>query len=979
MKFKINHLTGGRIAQLVGATVLAGALIAGTCVASAFAPMITTFLCGTGASFENEDFKQAAAQSDELCQSVAEEGIALLRNENNALPLSSKKVNVFGWNATDQGFLLSGIGSGSSTIVEEKKVTFLDALEEEGFEYNQDIIDLYNDYDSTNRPYSNARIPLVQPGIDAYSEDLLSAAEDFSDTAIVVISRIAGENVGEIPLTQQKSHGQATDTSRTYLEISTEEEDLLEMCRERFNKVIVIINSTNQMELGFLEDLDIDACLNVGIMGQSGALGIPRILAGDVTPSGRLTDIYSRDYFLDPTYSNYVRSGNYVTYLEDIYYGYKYYETAAYEGYLNYDEAVMYPFGYGLSYAEFEWDLVHLELDGEEITTFDNLTLEADSEVTLNFSVTNTSTEYKGSDVMQIYVTAPYYDGGIEKPYVKLVNFEKSVTLEPGQTQNNIKISFTAYDLASYDCYDANDNGAATWELDGGNYEIKFMENSHYLKEMVEGDQNILNFSVPNAGYIIDHDPFTGYEVENRFTGDNAIADLPIDGTTVYTGNNALTYFSRSDFEGTYPVSKGVPSNTGLVTKANNYQNAEFNQSEMPITDANNGHYLLTNPDGSKASLSDLRNNPGSLEFNYELIEAIGSDYDSKELNEIVDQLSANEACSIVEDSGFGSPAVESIGKQRLYDFDGPAGFNSNTQTGINSGEWTAFPNQVLIGQTFSKRIAKQIGLSMGAEGVLTGLQGWYAPVTNLHRSPFNGRNYEMYSEDPVLTGYLAAETVDGAKANGVYCFVKHFGLTEPGNNSRNLNTWVTEQNLRENYFKAFEIPVKEGGAVAIMSSFSSIGAVWSGANNGANIEILRNEWGFRGTIITDWSDGGGNMNPHAGVRGGNDIWLNPNVGNNANPLSRTNATEVYCAKQAAKNVIYTYCNTVTYNRNYDHSQDEIKAEVGTVSIEAPFAWWIPLLAGIDVLGIGGALVWAGLTLFLPSKKNEVVNEGDSE
>lgn len=991
MKLKVNKLTIGRIAQLIGATVITGAAIAGTCVAAFFAPYITTFLSGTGAgNFESDEYKQAAALSDELCQKVEEEGVVLLKNKNNALPLDTDKVNLFGWRSTDQGFHLSGIGSGASTINENKKVTLLDAFEKEDIQYNQELIDFYNDYDDFEGGYGTGtsnRMPFREPSLNEYSDGLINNAIEFSDVAIVTISRVSGENVGEIPMTQDKIH-QNDDSSRHYLELTTEEEDLLKMCRENFSKVIVLLNTSNQMELGFLEDLDIDAALLVGLTGQSGALAIPRILKGDINPSGRTADIFPYDLTNDPTFNNYARSWDNVTYAEDIYYGYKYYETADNIGNFSsvnneygegYNGVIQYPFGYGLSYSEFEWGIEKIDVNGTEYSKDEDIPLTKDSEVTITLRCTNIGS-VAGKDVMQLYVSAPYTQGEIEKPSIKLIDFEKTTDINGGLTQSEINLSFNAYDLASYDCYDANDNGSATWELDAGEYEIKFMGNSHFSKAMVEGDPTSLTFVVGNGttanaqDIIFDKDSVSGHTVENVFTGDTAIAEVPIDGSTVF--ENGVDYFSRSDNFSKIPENQGSPDVSSEVSKANNYENTGFNQDTMPTLNQNHGHYLNTYSDGSQPSLTDLRNNirdennPNRLVYNEELIYTIGENYNSDELNEIVDQLSADEACQIVEDSGFGTPAIESIGKTRSYDFDGPAGFNTNTQTGITSGEWTAYPNQTLIGQTFSKRIAKEIGLSMGAEGRLTGLQGWYAPVVNLHRSPFNGRNYEMYSEDPVLSGLLAAETIDGAKANGVYCYVKHFGPTEPGQNSRNLNTWLTEQNLRENYFKAFEIAIKEGEAVAVMSSFSSIGGVWSGANNGANITILRDEWGFKGSVLTDWSDGGGNMNPHDGVRGGNDIWLNPNVGNNANKLNRSNATDVYCAKMAAKNVIYTYCNTKYYSEvAYDHDQDDVSYPIGEYNITPPFPWWIPLLAALDVVLIGGSLTWAGFTLFYPGKK----------
>lgn len=960
-----------KIVSLGAIITIAGVLIAGNCVAAAYAPMITTFLAGTGVNFDSDEFTEAAAKSDELAQRIAEEGIVMLKNNDSVLPLATKKVNVFGWAATDQGFLLSGIGSGSSTISDSKKVTFLQALRDDGFEYNQQLIDMYNAYDSTDYGYNSSRMKLIEPDQSYYTNALIENARDFSDTAVVVLSRIAGENVGsEIPTYQTKSHGQTTDNSRTYLEISTEEEALLDTVKENFAKVVVIVNSTNTMQLGFLNDYRIQACLDVGIPGQSGTLAIGRILDGTVNPSGHLTDTYAYDLTQEPSFSNYLRNGNNIQYLEDIYFGYKWYETADAEGYFagidneygkGYDGVVQYPFGYGLSYTDFEWTLTDATLpDGSE--------LGADSHLELTFSCTNTGT-VSGKDVLEVYYTAPYTSGGIEKSAINLVDFAKTGEIEPGKTQIDIKLSLDSYDMASYDCYDMNHNGSATYELDAGEYAIKFMSDAHTPKKMSSTSRSSLSYSIPST-LVLDKDPVTGEEVANRFTGDEAYSGVPLDGSTLYRNEaDATPYLSRADFAGTFPTTAKAPTNTSDIARANNYVSSEFDQTEMPTTETDSGLYMKTKADGSQAGLNDLEGKGEATVFNDDLLYEIGADYDSPKLQQLVEQMTPAELAHVVEDSGFGTPAIASIGKPRTYDFDGPAGFNSNTQTGISSGEWTAFPNETLVGQTWSKFVAKQMGLSMGLEGQATSLSGWYAPGVNLHRSPFNARNYEYYSEDPVLSGYMAANVIEGAKANGLYAYLKHFTLSEPGINARNLNTWLTEQNFRENYLKPFEIAVKKGGANAIMTAFNSVGGSWAGASYAMNVEILRDEWGFRGSLITDWSTGDGNMNTNAGLKGGNDIWLNPNTGNSASKINRNDPTMIYCAQHAAKDVIYTYANTYQYAKHYDHSNDDLKAPIGENQITPPFAWWIPVLASIDAAVAIGLGIWLYFVLRKPRQK----------
>ena len=974
------------IVSLASICLIAGSFVAGNVVAAAYAPMITTALCGTGVNFDSEEFQQATAMSDALCQEIAEEGIVLMKNQNNTLPLKyeqgqEKNINVFGWASSDNGFLLSGIGSGSSTISEAKKVTLLKALEDGGFTVNDDLVNFYRNYDSTNYGYNSSRIKLIEPEIDdynAFDKSMLSSAEDFSDTALIVISRVNGENVGEIPMTQSKTKGQKNDSSRTYLELSTQEEALIDYCGDHFDKVIVLVNSTNQMQLGKLDDPRVDAVLNVAIMGQSGTRAIPKILDGSINPSGHLIDTYAYDYKKEPSYANRFKTGNHIMYNEDIYFGYRWYETADAEHYFDnetregydengdekeltgYDAMVQYPFGHGLSYTTFEWSVDSFKIieNGEEKdvnATSNKIT--KDSKIELSLSCTNTGS-VAGKDVIQLYYTAPYYQE-IEKSAINLVDFAKSVELEPGKTQKDIKVTLDSYDMASYDCYDMNENDFAGYELEKGNYQLKLMENSHVAKKMKDNASSVLELIVEND-IQFDKDTKTGHEVKNRFTGEEAYAGVPIDGSTIYSNDaDKPVYLSRADFEGTFP-NKALksPTNSSAVSTANNYTNHSLDQTTMPVTSQEGKYFLKTREDGSKATLDDLNGRGQKTVYNEELIYKIGSDYDSKELADMVDQLSVDEAFAIVEDSGFGTPAIESIGKARSYDFDGPAGFNQNTQTGISSGEWTAFPSETLVGQTFSKRIAKLMGQSVGLEGMATNLQGWYAPGVNMHRSPFNGRNYEYYSEDPVLNGYMASEVILGAKSKGLYCYIKHFTLSEPGDNARNLNTWLTEQNFREMYLRPFEIAVKKGGANAIMSAFNFVGGVWAGANAAMNIDVLREEWGFKGSMITDWSDGSGSMNTKKGVRAGNDIWLNPNSGHNASPLTNSDPTDVYCAKLAAKNVIYTFCETYNYFKHYDTSLDNSPIIIGESQINPPFAWWIPLLVGVDVLVAGGLGAW---------------------
>ena len=947
-----------QIISIIVGGVLSAAMITATVVTHNLGGIIDDFFDETDFSFESEDFKKASAASDELCQKLAEGGIALLRNENKTLPYDDYRVNVFGWASTDNGFLLSGIGSGSSTIRKEAAVTLLDAFEKEGWETNQELTKFYTDYDNTSfkgkfSTGDSSRITLIEPGPELYTPELIQSCQEFSDQAVIVLSRVCGENVGEIPLNQRRK-GYGLDSDRTYLAISQEEEALVKMVTENFGKVTVIINSSNTMELGFLEKYDVGACLNVGLVGQSGALAIPRIIFGDINPSGRAADTFVYDsQFRSPSFSNYQARNNNIGYFEGVYVGYRYYETAAEEGFFDdvdndygtgYNGVVQYPFGYGLSYTDFEWKVDSVK-DSKGNDIAGRKDLDPAEDITVTFECTNKG-NFEGADVMQVYGHAPYYVDSIEKPSTQLLDFCKTAVLPAGQTQRGLTCTFKLYDLASYDCYDANGNGFKGYELEEGNYSISFNKDAHTLMTLADNAPAEVKFSF-DEDQLIDVDPETGVEVKNHFTGADAYGGIPLDGSTGL--NTAPSYLSRSDFGATLNALHAAGASNNTASSASTYTNTSYDQTEMPVT-------------GVESNLRIVKDG----KFDEALIDSIGDNYDSENLTKLVNQMSRDEIKATVELSGFGTPAIESVGKPECFDFDGPAGFNQNTKKlGFDNGKWTAFPAEVLIGQSFDKDLARQMGTAVAAEARVTGLTGWYAPGVNIHRSPYSGRNYEYYSEDPVLSGKMAAGVILAAKNHGLYCYVKHFTMAEEGPNPRNVNTWTTEQAYREIYLRPFEISVKEGETVAIMSGFNNIASIWCGSCYAQNVSILREEWGFRGTMVTDWSGGDGVMNPTRGIRAGNDIWLNPN-NTSGSPININDPTNVYCAKMAARNVLWTFINTHCTMMHYDTSLDEVQLDVG-VSIAnrktKPWRAWIYIADGVI---IGGSVIWIGLSFALP-------------
>lgn len=924
-----------------------------------------------------------AATGDELVAEIAEESIVLLKNENGALPLSEseRKINLFGYGSTDKGFVYSGGGSAgtvinkddlSDEIIDGIVVTLAEAFIAEGFEVNEELLNFYENFSDYNSTRERGIATLYQPSIYSYPRKLLVNSVKFSDIGVVVISRNASESV-DIPLTQPKNDGKPlTDKTRTYLQLTEEEERLIDFVTDNFGKVIILLNTGNPMETGFLEDVEIDAAMYVGFTGQSGTLAIPRLFKGyktvvdedgneknvPVTPSGRLSDTYAystRAY--NPTDANmwalphsYTAHGQ-ISYAESIYVGYKWYETADAEGFFDgvetkygkgYGGVVQYPFGYGLSYGtDFEYIVETSLPQYSEITE--------DTEITVTVTVKNSEhASSAGKEVVQLYFTPEYHRGEIEKAEVNLLAFAKTQMLYPGTSQRLIFV-ITPYQLACYDAYGLNPGGHTGYELDRGSYTLSLRSDAHTI---IECENNRIVYNV-NQTVNIDNDPVTGETVENRFTGAEAYLDMPIDGSTA--GGAPVKYLSRADFVGTYPHERTPDrTDTAKIKYVNDSFNGRYDTSEQTVTGKSNGLYLTVNEDGTPANLADLQGTTGAkLKYNEELVLKLGSDYDDEQWNDLLDQLTVSELEKLISNGYYGTVAVESVGKPRRLETDGPAGFHYSPANDEIKSKWTAFPSPALMGCSFNQQTAFLFGQMQGAIANTTGVSGWYGPGLNLHRNPYSGRWFEYFSEDPVVIGKLSAETVRGATNNGLCCYMKHFAVSEEGINPDNVKTWLTEQTLREVYLKPFEIAVKEGGANAIMTAFNCIGAVWSSACDPMNNDILRGEWGFRGSLVTDWAYGDRDwMNGMKALRGGNDFLFDINE-----PFDKS-ATTIRLARGAAKNILYTFADTyakaVDWQENGD-ADDRYKVELKIDVSKAPFSY-IPVLmiAGIWTLTAAG-------------------------
>ena len=1027
----------GKIIQFCAIGLLGAATITANVILNVPLPggnnlsaLITNYLYGSGVNYDNETFQQAVAQSKDLNLEIGEEGIVLVKNENNTLPLTadeSKKINVFGWSSTNGGWVCGSDGSANSNAgtSRSKVKDLLTVLNDEsvGIKTNSELTKMYEDFCKTRATQNGSLIralagninyyQLTEPTRDYYDKigengkSILENAKEFSDVALVVLSRLGGEGT-DLPYKQIKNDtGKKTEVSsdfliddtRTYLDVTTEEEALLKMCKENFKKVIVLVNSCNEMNLKFLEDYDVDACLTVNGLGENGTYAIPKILKGEVNPSGKTASTHVYDFSSDPSFMNgggrTASPNKFTAYQENIYVGYKWYETADAEGYFDgvnnqygqgYEGVVQYPFGYGLSYSDFTWNIESVKAtdsDGNIINIGEDF-VDENTKFEVNVRVTNKS-EVPGKDVVQLYYTPPYYEHGIEKASVNLVAFGKTEILEKDQSQV-ISLTFTGYDLASYDCYDKNTNRNVGYELDRGEYLFSLRTDSHTIDDCENAE---FSFKLTKTVRVT-NDPVTGTRVTNQFTNYDVIAkqedgsfstehvkaygECAIDGSDL--DGNDWTYLSRSNFKDTFPYEKADARNAGSFTGAKDYIYDDFDESKIPeykYESKETNHLLYTLENGSKASLSQLNSGDGVVP-NQELMFELGEDYDNPKWEELLSQLSKSDINTLVNRGGYCTMAIESIGKKYILENDGPAGMNRHNMEAEKRTDWTMFAMPATIGTSWNTKIAYSFGKSVATEGIAVGVYGWYAPGANMQRSPFGGRNSEYYSEDALLSGKMAANTSKGSTSMGMNTYIKHFVVNDQESNREGLRTYLTEQTLREIYLKPFELAVKEGDATGIMSSFNFLGTSWTGSNHSLMTTILRDEWGFRGTVITDYYAGASMMPMRAGLYGGNDLWLTGGQ-SNAENIDYDDKVYMHFARQSAKNILYSNCRAYYLNATRDTSLDTVNVDINqAVAREIPFPWWI--IWGVlpfDIVMFGGLGLWTWL--LLRKKKTEQPQE----
>ena len=908
-----RRMSRGKRFLIRGEAAIAMVLAVVVCVNMiCFGPMSTLIGLATGNGTLSDETNEEAA---EVAEEIMEDGIVLLKNES-LLPLNeTKKLNIFGWESINPAY--GGAGSGGINDLYDI-VSLNQGLENAGFSINQELVDFYNNYGADNPEMSIQKQSwtLPEPPVDTYSDELIKSAKEYSDVAVVVLSRKAGEGHNDIPMDVRKAaYDNNSDEyddfpeGEHYLQLSQTERDMVDMVCSNFDNVIVVYNGANQFELGFADEYpqikSVVWCPGTGNVGFN-ALG--KVFSGEVNPSGKTPDTFVYDMTTAPWWNNaekteytnladmavegmnagtaQVYAPAFTNYVEGIYVGYKYYETAAQEGAIDYDKTVQYPFGYGLSYTEFEQKMGELK--------------EKDGQISVDVEVTNTG-DVAGKDVVEVYYKPPYTNGGIEKSSSNLIEFAKTDLLQPGESQT-VTVTFSIEDMASYD-----ENNAKAYVLEKGDYVISINSDSHT--------------ALDQKTYTADKDVV--YKGENKRASDDTAA------TNVFEdAKGDVTYLSRADHFANYEEATAAPASAELGEPyvSEYHLNSNFDKTTylndkdvMPTTGADNG-----------LTLADMRD----------------ADYDDPRWEKLLDQLTVDEMANMIAMAGYQTAAMDSVGKVATLDFDGPAAINNNF-TGVGS---IGFPIEVVVASTWNKELAQAWGECMGKISQEMGAEGWYAPGMNTHRTAFGARNYEYFSEDGVLAGNMGAKAVEGARKYGVYSYIKHFALYE--GNAKMVSVWSNEQAIREIYLKPFEISVKQGGANAVMVSWSFLGDKWTGECSNLINTVLREEWGFRGMALTDFfrNNGHGFMNADAALANGVDVMLSTFNGEENNVANPEHPTSVLQMRNACKNVMYTVVSSWAYDGEHEETGMENwkKAGIGIDIVIALF------MAGMEVLVIRG-------------------------
>ena len=876
---------------------------------------------------------------------IEEEGAVLLKNDNNTLPINTTdkvKINLFGVKSIDLTFNATG----SAASDPANMVSLKEGLESANFEINPDLYALISSQvtvSSDTSVHEGATSEAVyELGLDLYTGSTdFSNLKSYSNYAVVVIGRVSGEG-GDLSRT-----GFGADSNESYLELSAYEKALLTKIKSYGFTTIVLVNSTPAMQLGFLNDeqYGVSAALWIGGPGQAGTIAVGELLNGTAVPSGRLVDTYAYDLTTSSTYysaDNYVYAvaqadgtykdiGGWTNYSEGIYLGYKWYETADAEGYWDsvggYDSVVQYPFGYGLSYATFS-------------QKFSSPPVLEGNTWTFNVEVTNLSTQFDAKDVVQIYVETPYINGSVEKSKVVLCAFGKTDVIPAGgNNSETVTLTVNVDDIASYD--ENADGGNGAYVLDKGDYIFYLSDNAHSWKNA--DTEKVYTYNLAN---------------EIVYSGDNP---RPSD---LVAASNRL---GKEQTGGVFSLDNGIT----VLSRADQFSNAAValnpEYETVKIGDRDVKAQIVTEDSAIYAALETNVKNAGSYQgtftdtttdahkkYNFE--DMYGKAYDDPAWNEFISQLTIDEMNSLFGNAGWSSIEIESIGKPYMQNLDGPFGISNyiTTTMGIQGARCVSYTSIPVLAATFNLELMERFGETIGLEGNASGTAGWYAPGSNIHRSPFSGRNAEYFSEDPFLSGKGSASVIKGAQGKGMLVHIKHFAFNDIEANRTNMeNCWMTEQTARENILRVFEIAIKEGQAHGIMVSYMFINGQWVGANYSLNGNIVRGEWGFQGLILTD-NFAGSWMGPDKAIMGGTDMILSQALHAVSPAVASTN-DGVLAMKEASYHSLYAI-SAVQNNR--------------IVPIITPTDWWKIIWLGSTGI-LGGAFIALGVILTLKIVKSK--------
>lgn len=854
----------------------------------------TTFTAegGSNPQYFTSDYKTADEvdkAATELSVQIEREGIVLMKNEENALPLAKgAKISLLGQCSVDLVYGGAGAGSIDTSQVEDLKTV----LEKNEFKVNETLWNFYTE--GAGAAYRKAVPNVMGQGgfsvnevpMDVYSEEALASMKDYNDAAVIVVGRSGSESV---------------DLTPDYLEFSAEEVELIKYACDNFETVVLMLNVTNPMNLSVLNDYSIDACLWVGATGQEGAVAIGEVLNGTVSPSGHTVDTWSYKPTEAPSAVNLgdytitnseVESGNkYIVYEEGIYVGYRYYETRYEDVVLgnekeenfNYEEQVQFPFGYGLSYTTFDWSNYQVA--------------ESEDNFTITVTVTNTG-DVAGKETVQIYLQKPYteYDkqNQIEKASVELVGYEKTETLEPGASEE-VTIRVDKNQLKSYDAY-----GYGTYIVEPGNYYLAAGHNAHDALNNILAMK--LNSAVDNAAevalvgnrnnvyahvqteldtttYAVAH---TGNTIENQ-----------MEDADIKTYDAEFKYLSRSDWTGTWPTV---------------YQDGQWEAPEELIKAL---EIIITeNPNAVMPEFNVVSEEYGELK----LADLIGLDYDDPKWEAFLNQMDKNELYQYISHAGYGTTAIEDEGVPGVVHKDGPAGISSTLAGGnINC---MGYPPAVVLASTWNVDLAEARGKLVGEDSLSSDVTVWYAPAMNIHRTAMSGRNFEYYSEDGFLSGVMGAAETRNFQEKGGIVTIKHFAINDQETNRIGGSMFCNEQSAREVYLLPFQMCVENGNATGIMSSMNRVGGRWIGGHEGIMTNMLRGEWGYEGFVITDQTSFASfnYCDIREGLAAGNDIWLC--TGQDMWQLSdeELNATVMTNARQAMHRYLYAVANSNAMN-----------------------------------------------------------------